>query len=153
MPGPAGFTGVGFVEKTGEDVSIQTGALVRPVPEFFCFLLSPSLQPFPPPESFLTPCLVVRSRPCPTKVVPLKPDCGTFRNFAVLHEDSLLELPKTEVQPDKLGCLMHFVHAYEMMQSVEVLKPGDTIIQADPCSLVGQAVIQLAKVRGRAVEL
>eukprot|EP00622_Pseudochattonella_farcimen_P008085 FR744242.1.p1 GENE.FR744242.1~~FR744242.1.p1 ORF type:complete len:320 (+),score=59.14 FR744242.1:102-962(+) len=33
-----------------------------------------------------------------------------------------------------------------MMQSVEVLKPGDTIIQADPCSLVGQAVIQLAKV-------
>lgn len=85
------------------------------------------------------------------KVVPLNPECGTFRKFAVLHEDKLLELPKTDVRPDKLSCLMHFVHAYQMLQSVEVLKPGDTLIQADPCSLVGQAVIQLAKVGNRSV--
>jgi len=78
-------------------------------------------------------------------VIPLGAGCGTFRTSAIVHESALIALPKTDVAEEQLACMMSLVCAYQLLQTVETLKPGDTIVQGDPCSTVGQAVIQLAR--------
>merc|ERR1740117_1939200 len=56
-------------------------------------------------------------------VIPMGGDCGTFRTYAILPESKLLVLPKTTVRPDVLSTLMHFICAYQLLQTVEELKP------------------------------
>jgi len=77
-------------------------------------------------------------------VLPGKMCMGTWRESAVYKEGSLFKCSATSVESDSLAHMHSMVQAYQLMQQ-ETIKPGDTIIQTDAGSAVGQAVIQLCK--------
>ena len=78
-------------------------------------------------------------------VQPRSPFGGMWSSFSVARETGLRLLPPTSAKPDLLACFNAFSTAYWLLERFGSLRPGDTIIQSQADTAVGQAVIQLAK--------
>eukprot|EP00658_Telonema_sp_P-2_P019669 TRINITY_DN17759_c0_g2_i4.p1 TRINITY_DN17759_c0_g2~~TRINITY_DN17759_c0_g2_i4.p1 ORF type:complete len:505 (+),score=141.13 TRINITY_DN17759_c0_g2_i4:185-1699(+) len=78
-------------------------------------------------------------------VLPSKMCSGTWRESAVYKESDLFKMSASSVHSDAMAHMHSIVMAYQLLRQ-EVIKPGDTIVQADAGSAVGQAVIQICRV-------
>eukprot|EP01087_Luapelamoeba_hula_P008429 TRINITY_DN20_c1_g1_i3.p1 TRINITY_DN20_c1_g1~~TRINITY_DN20_c1_g1_i3.p1 ORF type:complete len:457 (+),score=128.66 TRINITY_DN20_c1_g1_i3:59-1372(+) len=81
-------------------------------------------------------------------VIPAAPGFGTWRTHAVAPSKDLLKVRKT-LQPEYIASLsVNPCTAYRLLEDFAQLKSGDVIIQNGANGAVGQAVIQLAALRG-----
>jgi len=81
-------------------------------------------------------------------VLPAKAPFGTWRQVAVAAENELIKVPN-DIPAAYAGTLaVNPGTAYRMLTDFVDLKPGDYIIQNGANSMVGLAVIQLARERG-----
>lgn len=81
-------------------------------------------------------------------VVPLEPGLGTWRSHAVLPAAALHPLPPGLPLAAAAMLCVNPPTALALLQRFVQLRPGDAIIQNGATSVVGQAVIQLARARG-----
>lgn len=78
-------------------------------------------------------------------VLPIKPNWGTWRSYAIEPSSSFIKLP---IKTNKEGCAtlaINPITAYRMLHDFVQLKPNDTVIQNGANSSVGQAAIQFGK--------
>jgi len=81
-------------------------------------------------------------------VIPSGPGFGTWRTFAVAHED-VLEPIANDIPAEMAATVsVNPCSAYRMLHDFVPLKPGDVVIQNGANSAVGQSVIALAHQMG-----
>lgn len=78
-------------------------------------------------------------------VMPNEPLVGTWRKLAVLDSNKLFAFPPTTQGAEVIANFYAYLTAYRLLEDYGAIKPGDTIIQSQADTAVGQAVIQLAK--------
>lgn len=81
-------------------------------------------------------------------VIPSSAGFGTWRSEAVADEKKFLKIPNNIPVPYAATLAVNPCTAYRMLHDFEALKPGDVIIQNGANSMVGLAVIQMAKKMG-----
>jgi trans-2-enoyl-CoA reductase len=82
------------------------------------------------------------------RVVPAQPAFGTFRTYAVCGEKDV-QAVSSDIPLEYAATLaVNPATAYRMLHDFTTLKSGDVIVQNGANSMVGHAVIQLAKLRG-----
>lgn len=83
-----------------------------------------------------------------TRVIPAKPAFGTWRTHAVCA-DSDLQTISDKIPLEYAATLaVNPCTAYRLLNDFVELKEGDVIVQNGATSMVGQTVIQLARLRG-----
>eukprot|EP01113_Clastostelium_recurvatum_P039307 TRINITY_DN598_c0_g1_i2.p1 TRINITY_DN598_c0_g1~~TRINITY_DN598_c0_g1_i2.p1 ORF type:complete len:368 (-),score=109.35 TRINITY_DN598_c0_g1_i2:39-1115(-) len=82
------------------------------------------------------------------RVIPAKAGFGTWRNYAVGTEDSLHKISKDIPVEYAATLSVNPSTALRLLTDFETLKEGDVVIQNGANSMVGCAVIQIAKSRG-----
>ena len=73
---------------------------------------------------------------------------GTWRTEAVTKVDDLIRVPNDIPVSYAATLAVNPCSAYRMLRDFESLKPGDVVIQNGANSMVGMAVIQMAKHMG-----
>ncbi len=73
---------------------------------------------------------------------------GTWRTEAVAKEDEFIRIPNDIPVSYAATLAVNPCSAYRMLRDFETLKVGDVIIQNGANSVVGMAVIQMAKQMG-----
>jgi len=81
-------------------------------------------------------------------VIPSVPGFGTWRQDAVADESSFLQVPNDIPKPYAATIAVNPCTAYRLLRDFVSLKPGDVIIQNGANSMVGLAVIQMARDMG-----
>lgn len=81
-------------------------------------------------------------------VIPAAPGFGTWRQEAVAEESSLMAIPNDIPKPYAATIAVNPCTAYRLLRDFVSLKPGDVIIQNGANSMVGLAVIQMARDMG-----
>ena len=81
-------------------------------------------------------------------VIPSSAGFGTWRSEAVADEKKFLKIPNNIPVAYAATLAVNPCTAYRMLRDFETLKPGDVIIQNGANSMVGLAVIQMAKKMG-----
>lgn len=81
-------------------------------------------------------------------VIPSSPGFGTWREGAVAKADSLLKVPNDIPAAYAATLAVNPATAYRLLRDFGALKPGDVIMQNGANSMVGLAVIQMAKELG-----
>lgn len=85
-------------------------------------------------------------------VLPSKPGFGTWRNYAVVSSKSVSAVHHpalNNVKPEYLAALsVNPLTALRLLEDFEQLNKGDVVIQNGANSMVGQCVLQLAKLKG-----
>lgn len=82
------------------------------------------------------------------RVIPTQPEFGTWRTHAVAPEDQLMKVSKDIPLSYAATLSVNPATAFRLLKDFAKLEKGDTIIQNGSNSMVGQAVIQIAKVWG-----
>jgi len=81
-------------------------------------------------------------------VIPANPGLGTWRTAGVFKSSDLLKVP-SDIKPEYAATIsVNPSTAYRLLEDFEQLKEGDVIVQNGANSMVGTAIIQLAKLRG-----
>ncbi|KAL6905962.1 hypothetical protein ACP4OV_003563 [Aristida adscensionis] len=81
-------------------------------------------------------------------VIPSPPSFGTWQTYIVKHESAWHKV-RSDVPVEYAATVtVNPLTALRMLQDFVKLNPGDTIVQNGATSIVGQCVIQLAKVHG-----
>lgn len=81
-------------------------------------------------------------------VVPATPGFGTWRQSVVTDAEKVLKMDKSIPIEIAATLTVNPCTAYRLLADFESLKAGDVVVQNGANSAVGQAVVQLAKVRG-----
>lgn len=81
-------------------------------------------------------------------VVPVKTPFGTWRQFANANESDVLKVPNDIPAAYASTLTINPATAHLLLREFEQLKPGDWIIQNGANSMVGLAVIQMAREMG-----
>ena len=82
-------------------------------------------------------------------VIPAAPGFGTWRQYAVAKADGLVKLPSKDIPVESAAlALINPGTALRMLNDFVDLKEGDVVIQNGASGAVGQAVVQLAALRG-----
>jgi trans-2-enoyl-CoA reductase len=79
-------------------------------------------------------------------VLPGTPLVGTWRRLGVFNHRKLYRLPATNASAEGLANFWAYCTAYRLLEDYGSLRPGDTIIQSDAETAVGQALMQLCRV-------
>jgi trans-2-enoyl-CoA reductase len=82
------------------------------------------------------------------RVIPIGPWFGTWRSHAVTTEDKLMKVPNDIPIHYAASLSVNLSTAYRLINDFGNLKAGDVIIQNGANSVVGTAIIQLAKLKG-----
>ncbi|TMW59241.1 hypothetical protein Poli38472_007386 [Pythium oligandrum] len=82
------------------------------------------------------------------RVIPAQAGFGTWRNKAVASSTDVVKISEKISIPDAATIAVNPATAYRLLADFTDLKAGDVIIQNGANSAVGQAVIQLAALRG-----
>lgn len=82
------------------------------------------------------------------RVIPAVAGFGTWRSTAVASSDHVLKVSEKIAVEDAATLSVNPSTAYRMLADFTTLKAGDVVIQNGANSAVGQAVIQLAALRG-----
>eukprot|EP01090_Pellita_catalonica_P020370 TRINITY_DN7257_c0_g1_i1.p1 TRINITY_DN7257_c0_g1~~TRINITY_DN7257_c0_g1_i1.p1 ORF type:complete len:389 (+),score=54.42 TRINITY_DN7257_c0_g1_i1:1033-2199(+) len=81
-------------------------------------------------------------------VIPAEPGFGTWRTHAVCNAEQVLKVPQ-DIKPEYAATIaVNPTTAVRLLEDFVELKEGDVIIQNGGSSAVGQAVMQLANLRG-----
>jgi trans-2-enoyl-CoA reductase len=81
-------------------------------------------------------------------VIPFKAGFGCWRTEAVGTEDNLIKIGNDIPAAYAATLAINPSTAYRLLRDFEILKPGDVIMQNGANSMVGLAVIQMAKLMG-----
>lgn len=81
-------------------------------------------------------------------VIPLYAGFGTWRQRAVIGEDELIRVPSDVPVEYAATMAVNPSTAYRMLRDFGNLKPGDVVMQNGANSMVGLAVIQMARQMG-----
>lgn len=81
-------------------------------------------------------------------VIPYKAQFGTWAQHATADESLLLKVPNDIPEAYAATLSVNPATAYRMLRDFEKLKPGDVVVQNGANSMVGLAVIQLAREMG-----
>ncbi|OIS95674.1 PREDICTED: probable trans-2-enoyl-CoA reductase, mitochondrial isoform X1 [Nicotiana attenuata] len=73
---------------------------------------------------------------------------GTWQTYVVEDQSLWYKIDKSTPIEYAATCSVNPLSALRMLEDFVALKPGDTIVQNGATSIVGQCVIQLARVRG-----
>lgn len=76
-------------------------------------------------------------------VVPVRPALGTWQTLGVHHARDLRTVPPVSVELATLANLMAYIAAHRLLEAYGEIRPGDTVVQSEADSPLGQAVIQL----------
>jgi trans-2-enoyl-CoA reductase len=79
-------------------------------------------------------------------VVPVRPALGTWQTLGVHQARDMAPFPPLSLEPAQIASFLALCTAYRLLDAYGSIRPGDTIIQSNADSAVGQAVIQLCKV-------
>jgi len=79
-------------------------------------------------------------------VIPKNPIVGTWRRLAIIHQRKLHPFPPNTVEPEVIANFYAYATAYRLLEDFGSLRPGDTIIQSNAHTAVGQGVIQLCRI-------
>lgn len=82
------------------------------------------------------------------RVIPHSAGFGTWRSFAVADESELIKLPNDLPVEIAATLAVNPCTAYRLLEDFVELKEGDVVVQNGANSAVGQAVVQLAALRG-----
>ncbi|XP_020252643.1 probable trans-2-enoyl-CoA reductase, mitochondrial [Asparagus officinalis] len=81
-------------------------------------------------------------------VIPFPPSSGTWQNYIVKEENIWHKVSKNIPMEYAATITVNPLSALLMLEDFVKLKSGDTIVQNGATSIVGQSIIQLAKVQG-----
>ena len=81
-------------------------------------------------------------------VLPTRQDFGAWREEAVIAENDVLKVPNDIPVAYAATIGVNPCTAYRLLEDFAKLKEGDVIMQNGANSMVGMAVIQLARERG-----
>ncbi|CAH0478883.1 unnamed protein product [Peronospora belbahrii] len=82
------------------------------------------------------------------RVIPIHASFGTWRSKAVAQSNDVMKISEKIKIEDAATLAVNPSTAYRMLNDFVTLKKGDVVIQNGANSAVGQAVIQLAALRG-----
>ncbi|XP_070044147.1 enoyl-[acyl-carrier-protein] reductase, mitochondrial-like [Nicotiana tomentosiformis] len=81
-------------------------------------------------------------------VIPSPPSSGTWQTYVVKEQTVWHKIDKSTPMEYAATVTVNPLTALRMLEDFVTLKPGDTIVQNGATSMVGQCVIQLARLRG-----
>lgn len=81
-------------------------------------------------------------------VIPIYAGFGTWKTHAIVAEDQLIRIPSDIPVAYAATMTVNPATAYRMLRDFEKLKPGDVVMQNGANSMVGLAVIQMARQLG-----
>ncbi|CAN8268294.1 unnamed protein product [Cochlearia groenlandica] len=81
-------------------------------------------------------------------VIPSPPSSGTWQTYVVKEENVWHKIDKTCPTEYAATITVNPLTALRMLEDFVTLNPGDSVVQNGATSIVGQCVIQLAKLRG-----
>lgn len=81
-------------------------------------------------------------------VIPAKPGFGTWRTHAVVESEDVIKMPAGLSAMDAATLSVNPCTALRMLSDFASLSKGDVVVQNGANSMVGQAVIQIARARG-----
>ncbi|XP_004251281.1 enoyl-[acyl-carrier-protein] reductase, mitochondrial [Solanum lycopersicum] len=81
-------------------------------------------------------------------VIPSPPSSGTWQTYVVKEQSVWQKVDKSTPMEYAATVIVNPLTALRMLEDFIALKSGDTIVQNGATSIVGQCVIQLARLRG-----
>ncbi|KAF3627218.1 putative trans-2-enoyl-CoA reductase, mitochondrial [Capsicum annuum] len=81
-------------------------------------------------------------------VIPSPPSSGTWQTYVVKEQTMWQKVDKSTPMEYAATIIVNPLTALRMLEDFVALKSGDTIVQNGATSIVGQCVIQLARLRG-----
>ncbi|XVF05620.1 hypothetical protein REPUB_Repub05bG0188400 [Reevesia pubescens] len=81
-------------------------------------------------------------------VIPFPPSSATWQTYVVKDQDMWHKISKDSPIEYAATVAVNPLSALRMLEDFTTLKPGDSIVQNGATSIVGECVIQLARVRG-----
>lgn len=81
-------------------------------------------------------------------VIPYPPSSGTWQTYIVKEESVWHKIDKCAILQYAASITVNPLTALRMLEDFVDLKSGDAIVQNGATSIVGQCIIQLAKIRG-----
>lgn len=81
-------------------------------------------------------------------VIPSPPTSGTWQTYVVKEQTVWQKIDKSTPMEYAATVIVNPLTALRMLEDFVALKSGDTIVQNGATSIVGQCVIQLARLRG-----
>ena len=81
-------------------------------------------------------------------VIPFRSGFGCWRDYAVAREEELIQIANDIPAAYAATLSVNPATAYRLLRDFEVLRPGDVLIQNGANSMVGLAVIQMARLMG-----
>ncbi|PHT34753.1 putative trans-2-enoyl-CoA reductase, mitochondrial [Capsicum baccatum] len=81
-------------------------------------------------------------------VIPSPPSSGTWQTYVVKEQTVWQKVDKSTPMEYAATIIVNPLTALRMLEDFVALKSGDTIVQNGATSIVGQCVIQLARLRG-----
>lgn len=81
-------------------------------------------------------------------VIPSPPSSGTWQTYVVKEQTVWQKIDKNTPMEYAATIIVNPLTALRMLEDFVALKSGDTIVQNGATSIVGQCVIQLARLRG-----